>query len=172
MANVQIGTQFWTIKNIDEIHFRNGDAIYKATSDEDWQNCTKEKKPAWCWYENNSSNNESLGKLYNWVAVIDNRGLAPKGWHIPDKNEWEELATFFGEEKLSRMWSDDIEMFDGSGTTKTRNDEFMFCGIPTPDKSGNKLKSTDGWDENGNNISGFNGKSGGDRKSTRLNSSH
>ena len=36
------------------------------------------------------------GKLYNWYAVTDPRGLAPEGWHIPSDAEWTTLSTFLG----------------------------------------------------------------------------
>ena len=34
------------------------------------------------------------GKLYNWYAVNDPRGHAPKGWHIPG-DEFEKLKIHF-----------------------------------------------------------------------------
>ena len=34
------------------------------------------------------------GKIYNWYAVHDPRGLAPKGFHIPSNEEWTVLTTF------------------------------------------------------------------------------
>ncbi|MGG7036199.1 MAG: fibrobacter succinogenes major paralogous domain-containing protein, partial [Flavobacterium sp.] len=38
------------------------------------------------------------GKLYNWYALNDPRGLAPIGWHISNDEEWIELTDFLGGE--------------------------------------------------------------------------
>ena len=43
---------------------------------------------------NKSDNGTTYGKLYNWYAVNDPRGLAPAGWHIPSDAEWTSLITF------------------------------------------------------------------------------
>ncbi|MBK7522649.1 MAG: fibrobacter succinogenes major paralogous domain-containing protein [Saprospiraceae bacterium] len=37
-----------------------------------------------------------FGKLYNWYAINDPRGLAPQGWHIPNDEEWTTLETTLG----------------------------------------------------------------------------
>jgi hypothetical protein len=36
------------------------------------------------------------GKLYNWYAVNDPRGLAPTGWHVPSDDEWTILTNYLG----------------------------------------------------------------------------
>jgi uncharacterized protein (TIGR02145 family) len=36
------------------------------------------------------------GKLYNWYAVNDPRGLAPEGWHVPTDEEWKQLEMCLG----------------------------------------------------------------------------
>ena len=48
---------------------------------------------AWCYYQNTSANQTTYGKLYNWYAVNDPRGLAPQGWHIPAVDEWFTLTN-------------------------------------------------------------------------------
>ena len=45
---------------------------------------------------NKTSNIETYGHLYNWYAIADKRGLAPKGYHIPTDNEWSDLAKELG----------------------------------------------------------------------------
>ena len=32
--------------------------------------------------------------MYNWYALSDPRGLAPKGYHLPTYSEWLELLFF------------------------------------------------------------------------------
>ena len=99
--SVTIGTQTWTTKNLDISTFRNGDAIPQAKTDEEWEAAGENKQPAWCYYENNTANGTKYGKLYNWYAVVDTRGLAPAGYHIPTDEEWTVLSTFLGGEAVA-----------------------------------------------------------------------
>src|ERR1043165_1390179 len=86
--SVQIGTQTWSTKNLDVSKFRNGDAITEAKTAAEWMAAAEQRKPAWCYYNNDASNGKKYGKLYNWFAVSDPRGLAPDGWHVPSDAEW------------------------------------------------------------------------------------
>jgi uncharacterized protein (TIGR02145 family) len=88
-----IGEQIWMTSNLNIDKFQNGDLIYEAKTKEQWIRASKEKKPAWCYYPNNVQNGVNYGKLYNWYAVNDPRGLAPIGWHIPSRSEWVELIN-------------------------------------------------------------------------------
>ncbi len=81
--------QTWTKKNLNVSRYRNGDAIPQVTDATQWQNLTT---GAWCWYNNDSANYSYYGKLYNWYAVNDSRGLAPQGWHIPTDIEWNNIV--------------------------------------------------------------------------------
>ena len=82
-SSVKIGSQVWATENLNVDRFRNGDPIPQAKTAEEWQNAGNNQQPAWCYYNNDPKNGESYGKLYNWYAVNDRRGLAPQGWHIP-----------------------------------------------------------------------------------------
>jgi len=90
---IKIGTQTWTSKNLDVTTYRNGDVIPEVKDANAWANLTT---GAWCYYENESDNGTSYGKLYNWYAVNDPRGLAPTGYHIPGGGEWTILTTYLG----------------------------------------------------------------------------
>lgn len=92
-ATVTILTQTWMGSNLDVTTFRNGDAITQAQTDSDWEVAYTSKKPAWCYYNYDQTNEAKFGKLYNVYAVTDARGLAPSGWHIPDKEECDKLIT-------------------------------------------------------------------------------
>lgn len=92
----KIGTQVWTLKNLEVSRFRNGDEIPEAKSLKKWDNAGNEGKPAWCYYSYNAENGIKYGKLYNWYAVNDPRGIAPEGWHIPSDLEWTILTDTLG----------------------------------------------------------------------------
>jgi uncharacterized protein (TIGR02145 family) len=93
---IQIGRQIWMTENLNVDRFRNGDLIPEAKTIEDWENALKNGRPAWCYYMNMPENGIKYGKLYNWYAVNDTRGLAPDGWHIPTEREWDEMNILLG----------------------------------------------------------------------------
>jgi len=90
---VKIGNQIWMIQNLNVDTFRNGDIIPEITDPIEW---SKLSTPAWCNLGNVKENGECYGKLYNWYAVNDPRGLAPLGYHIPTETEWNELVKSLG----------------------------------------------------------------------------
>lgn len=127
---VRIGSQDWMTTNLNVDHFRNGDIIFQAKNFEEWQKAAWNKTPAWCYYEFNVANGTKYGKLYNWYAASDVRGLAPMGCHVPSQNEFETLVRVYGQSPGSIDWR-------------------------TPAEAA--LKSKLGWEKNpGTNTSGFN----------------
>lgn len=96
ISTVTIGNQIWMTKNLDVITFRNGDTIFEAKSNEDWKRASKFHIPAYCYYDNDSENGKKYGCLYNWYAVMDERGLAPLGYHIPNNEEYNFLLSNLG----------------------------------------------------------------------------
>ena len=88
--SVVIGTQTWMLRNLDVARYRNGDPIPEVYA----QNLPT--YGAWCYYNNDPAYGEIYGKLYNWYAVNDSRGLAPNGWHVPSGEEFTNLVTYAG----------------------------------------------------------------------------
>jgi uncharacterized protein (TIGR02145 family) len=95
---VKIGSQVWTKENLNVSKYRNGDIIPQVTDPTQWINLTT---GAWCYYNNDPANGTVYGKIYNWYAVNDPRGLAPEGWHAPSDAEWTTLTTFLGGETVA-----------------------------------------------------------------------
>ena len=94
--SVVIGVQEWMLENLNVEHFRNGDLIPEAKTNDEWIKAGDEQSPAWCYYNNDPKNGEKYGRLYNWYAVNDFRGLAPNGWHIPSYKDWRILFSYLG----------------------------------------------------------------------------
>ena len=138
-ATVQIGEQCWFAENLRTELYRNGDFIPANLSDSEWSSTASGAvavygedsgcesyspdgdacDPAW-------SLNE-YGRMYNWYAVEDARGLCPTGWHVPTDGEWTVMTGFLGDEsvvghemKTAFGWSD-----GGNGT-----DSSGFSGLP------------------------------------------
>lgn len=78
-------SQTWTQSNLNVTHYRNGDVIPQG----DFNQISNATTGAWYYYNNDPANGAIYGKLYNWYAVNDPRGLAPVGFHIPSRGEWD-----------------------------------------------------------------------------------
>jgi len=122
---IKIAPQTWCRKNLDVSTYRNGDDIPQIQDAAKWANL---KTGAWCYYENESDNGIIYGKLYNWYAVNDPRGLAPIGYYMPSANDWNTLedsimgrANFKGKQMKSESgWEN-----NGNG-----NNSSGFAGLP------------------------------------------
>jgi uncharacterized protein (TIGR02145 family) len=126
LANITIGTQVWGSTNLDVTTYRDGTPIPEVTDPTAWASLTT---GAWCYYNNDAANGKRWGKLYNWYAVNDPRGLAPEGWHIPSDAEWTTLTTFLGGEDVAggKMKS---ELALWQLPNKAANNESGFTGLP------------------------------------------
>ena len=126
-GDVKIGTQVWTSKNLDVNTFRNGDAILEAKNKEEWKNAGTNKKAAYCYYDYDSKNGNEYGKLYNWYAVNDSRGLAPKGYYIPSDADWTILTDILGGEEIAGKKMKSTIGWSNSGSG---NNSSGFNGLP------------------------------------------
>jgi uncharacterized protein (TIGR02145 family) len=93
---VAIGSQFWSKANLSVSTFRNGDTIPEVKTAKEWVAAGEAGKPAWSYYNNDPVIGKKYGKLYNWFAVNDPRGLAPEGWTLPTDEDWAKLTFALG----------------------------------------------------------------------------
>jgi uncharacterized protein (TIGR02145 family) len=125
---VQIGNQIWMTKNLNVEKFRNGDPIPEAKTTEEWINAGKNGQPAWCWHSEDKK--KECGRIYNFYAVSDKRNIAPTGWSVPSKANWETLREHLGADDLGdqgyQLKSNDFWPIEKKG-----NDKHGFRAIPT-----------------------------------------
>lgn len=140
---VVIGTQTWTKENLNVSKYRNGDPILRV--DKQWDGLTT---GAWCYYANQTSNGIVYGKLYNWYAINDPRGIAPEGYHIPSKDECILLQDFL----ITNGYNYDGTV-TGNKIGKSLASKNLWNEYPILGAVGNDLSS--------NNSSNFNGLPGG-----------
>jgi uncharacterized protein (TIGR02145 family) len=95
---VKIGKQVWMAENLIVEHYLNGDPIPGEISD--WSKLTTGARDH---YKKKTDNETEInyGNAYNWHAVVDPRGLAPEGWHIPGIDEWQELSDYLGGDEVA-----------------------------------------------------------------------
>jgi uncharacterized protein (TIGR02145 family) len=125
IPSVQIGNQIWMANNLDVTHYQNGDPIVLLEPDEYWRQTTE---GAWCFYENDSLSHSKFGKLYNWYAINDPRGICPKGWRVPSKKDWMELINFAGGDSLAGGNLKNTELWQR--LHENAEDAFSFGAIP------------------------------------------
>jgi len=125
-STVQIGTQVWMAENLKVSKYRNGDTILTGLSNSEWETATT---GAYAIYNNDSANNLTHGKLYNWYAVAELRGLCPTGWHVPSAAEWTSLENFLGGPSVAGGKMKAVSSLWNSPNTGATN-ESGFSGLP------------------------------------------
>ncbi|GMQ24581.1 fibrobacter succinogenes major paralogous domain-containing protein [Algoriphagus sp. oki45] len=147
IPEVIIGHQLWMGENLNVHTFRNGDSIPQARSYQEWAQAARKRQPAWCYFENKEENGASYGKLYNYFAVSDPRGLAPEGWRIPSQADWLDLMVSLGGKDVAGKflkqefgWND-----QGNGTNSSG-----FSAMPGGFRELSLLKLNEGFVAGGN----------------------
>ncbi|HMI02594.1 MAG TPA: fibrobacter succinogenes major paralogous domain-containing protein [Pedobacter sp.] len=111
---VKIGKQIWMAENLKTKHYTDGSPIPYLRSNADWANLGT--GGGYAMYDHDEKTGRTFGYLYNRAAVTDSRQLAPAGWHIPSKEEWEVLYQYIGGTRESGLllrdqysWSPQME---------------------------------------------------------------
>lgn len=119
-SSVKTGRQIWLRENLKTTRFNDGTPLPHITADPEWNGRTS---PAYCWYNNDSTNKADYGALYNWYA-ISSGNLCPAGWHVPSDSEWHNPGNVSGDlneqgsalkEKGYSHW----QTFDPGGTNSS-----------------------------------------------------
>jgi len=127
LPTIVIGTQQWMSKNLDVAFYRNGDPIPQVTDPAAWAGLTT---GAWCFYNNDPIQGIKYGKIYNWYAVNDPRGLAPKGWHIPSDAEWTTLGNTLGGELVAGGKMKEPGTLNWTAPNTGADNSSGFAGLP------------------------------------------
>ncbi|MDR2584221.1 MAG: hypothetical protein LBC75_12135 [Fibromonadaceae bacterium] len=131
---VKIGNQVWMAENLNYDTMNNNDFTSGKTCNENtanWVgNCTKGNLMfrSIC-YKGDESNCRKYGRLYKWFTA---KAVCPKGWRLPNADEWQALVDFAGGDKVagkklkaSSGWYNDYTKKSGNG-----EDKFGFSALP------------------------------------------
>jgi uncharacterized protein (TIGR02145 family) len=124
---ITICNQTWTKTNLNVSKYRNGDIIPQVDDYKEWGSLTT---GAWCYYANSSSNGITYGKLYNWYAVNDPRGLAPVGFHIPTETEWDTMLLCLGDTDVAGGKMKETGTIHWNSPNIDATNSSGFTGIP------------------------------------------
>ena len=152
---VIVGDQCWFKENLRSENYANGDAIPADLTDAEWSSTTLGAVAVYGEGASTCNTNApdgdacddawsltQYGRLYNWYAVDDARGLCPSGWHVPTDEEWKAMEMALG-----------MSQAEADGTGWRGTDE------------GSQMKATSGWSGTGNgtNSSDFSALPGSGR---------
>lgn len=111
---IEIGNQVWMAQNLD------------FGSDE---KACYEHDPAHC---------NTYGGLYTWEAATS---ICPDGWHLPSKEEWEELSAYLGKEDAGqKLKSSKEDLIPWDGTN-----ESGFSALPAGAGNGEGFHRMGDW---------------------------
>ena len=94
-----IGSQTWMAQNLRVTRYNNGDLIPNVQDAATW--AAQNETGAWSHYNNDTAYDYDLGKMYNFYATEDARGLCPEGWRMPSREDWEQLRDYLGGEAVA-----------------------------------------------------------------------
>lgn len=95
---VQIGDQIWMTENL----------AYKPES-------------GFFIYEDNQSNLATYGYLYDWNTA---QNIAPEGWHVPSKAEWEALYKSLGQDPAGQLKEEGTNHWQAPNSKATNSTKF------------------------------------------------
>ena len=126
-----IGGQCWFSENLRSQTYTNGDAIPSGLSADEWIGTTEGAVSVYDeGVEIASDFLAQYGRLYNWYAVDDERGLCPNGWHIPSDTEWNDLEDFIAGEGYGDAPGAALKSANGWYLAGNGSDAFGFNGRP------------------------------------------
>jgi uncharacterized protein (TIGR02145 family) len=142
-STVLIGDQCWFAENLRTTVYSDGTAIPAGLTGGEWTTATL---GATAVYGEGSSfcNNDSpdidacdeaqslteYGRLYNWYAVDDARGLCPSGWHVPTDGEWTDLENYISSQGFSGTEGTSLKSTYGWHNGSNGTDDFGFSALP------------------------------------------
>lgn len=124
---VKIGDQEWMTQNLRTTKYNDGSIIPNITNNTDWANLST---GAYSWYNNDNVYEQPYGKLYNWFAVDDSRGLCPTGWHVPTDAEWTILTDYLGGSSIAGGYLKEAGTTHWSVPNTGATNKSGFTGLP------------------------------------------
>lgn len=129
---VMIGDQCWFAENLRTTVYTDGSTVPEVTEGGAWMGLNSGAR---CDYGNDAGNVATYGRLYNWYAVDDARGICPAGWHVPYDAEWTDLKEYIiSQGFIAGMEGTALKAITGwlGGSPSSMNgtDDFGFSALP------------------------------------------
>lgn len=126
-STVTIGTQIWMASNLKTTKYNDNSIITLLADNTSWYNLSNVSQPGYCWYNNQISNKDIYGALYNWYAVSTSK-LCPTGWHVPSDSEWTTLMNTVGSNSGGKLKETGNSHWQNTNTGTTN--AYAFSALP------------------------------------------
>lgn len=140
---LKIGALTWMVENLKTTKYSDGTDIPIVADSSTWSNLTS---PGYCIFNNDASNKNTYGALYNWYAINTGK-LAPSGWHVSTDEEWKMLENYlisngynydgsYNENKIAKSlaaktgWQTFTDYIGAVSVDLTKNNTSGFTGLP------------------------------------------
>jgi uncharacterized protein (TIGR02145 family) len=90
---VRIGDFCIMADNLNSVTFKDGTNLVQLSDKNSW---VGSNAPAWSYQSNSPNFAADFGKLYNWHAVSDTRGICPENWIVPSQDDWISIINLLG----------------------------------------------------------------------------
>jgi uncharacterized protein (TIGR02145 family) len=124
---VTINNKIWMAENLKTTKLNDNTSIPNTKPSNDSWDWYHYKTFAYCWYNNDPTNRETYGALYNWYTISSGK-LCPNGWHVPTENEFKELTTFIGPLMAGKLKESGTAHWESPNSDAT--DELRFTALP------------------------------------------
>lgn len=155
---VKIGNQIWTASSLRTTMYPDHTLIPHIEDAAEWANLgDNNTDKAYCYYENDVTLDYAL--LYTWAAATNGvnyttipvQGICPTGWHLPNDDEWNELAEFLGGENTAGGSMKEAGIDHWISPNEGATNSSGFNALP----GGSRDFNADGMYENGGNQGSF-----------------
>lgn len=87
-STVFVAGKVWTTQNLNVTHFSDGSEIMRVKTEAEMEQMIAREEPAWFEVVHEDEPIPTFGKLYNYWAVVDSRGLCPQGYRVPSASDF------------------------------------------------------------------------------------
>ncbi len=123
---IQSEDQCWFDENLQSTNFRDNTAIPDGFNAASWNGLST---PGRAEPNGDPAQVATYGRLYNWFAVSDARGLCPSGWHVPSEAAFDSLVDALGGTSVAGQKLKAVApLFDGT-------DEIGYRAVPAGGRS-------------------------------------
>ena len=128
---IYIGTQQWMGENLKVNLYNDGTVIPNIMDRNQWGRLTT---PGTAYYNNDVTNFEKYGRLYNWFTVSSskngNKNVCPTGWHVPTEAEWNVLINYLGGANVAGSKMKEVGNTNWVSPNTDATNTSLFNGLP------------------------------------------
>jgi uncharacterized protein (TIGR02145 family) len=122
---ITIGNQIWMAENLRVTRYPDGTKIPNIVECTDWQSLGTNSE-GFCFYEDSTKG--QYGAYYTYAAA---KKACPTGWHLPTKNEWEELKIYLYNNGYNGVEGGTLKSKTGWNNNGNGKDNYEFNALPS-----------------------------------------